>query len=76
VTKPRIVCAGMCNTKGTEIRYLARTVAEYGGEPITMDLSLGEAVDWADVSLQEVRRRWTSIERQPARGRRPSNGGR
>ena len=54
MTKPRIVCAGMCNTKGTEIRYLAHTVAEYGGEPITMDLSLGEAVDWADVSLQEV----------------------
>jgi len=54
VTKPRIVCAGMCNTKGTEIRYLAQMVAEYGGEPITMDLSLGEAVDWADVSLQEV----------------------
>ena len=54
MTKPRIVCAGMCNTKGTEIRYLAQMVAEYGGEPITMDLSLGEAVDWADVSLQEV----------------------
>jgi uncharacterized protein (UPF0261 family) len=52
--KPRIVCAGMCNTKGAEIRYLARMVAEHGGEPIIMDLSLGDAVDWADVTLAEV----------------------
>jgi uncharacterized protein (UPF0261 family) len=52
--RPRIVCTGMCNTKGPEIRYLAEMVAEYGGEPIIMDLSLGEAVDWADVSLHEV----------------------
>gem|GEM_PF-68910 len=54
VTKPRIVCAGMCNTKGAEIKYLAHMVAEYGGEPIVMDLSLGDAVDWADVALPEV----------------------
>jgi len=54
VTRPCIVCAGMCNTKGPEIRYLAQMVAEHGGEPIVMDLSLGEAVDWADVSLHEV----------------------
>lgn len=52
--KPRIVCAGMCNTKAAEIRYLASMVAEHGGEPIIMDLSLGEAVDWADVPLAEV----------------------
>jgi uncharacterized protein (UPF0261 family) len=54
VGKPKIVCTGMCNTKSAEIRYLARMVAEYGGEPIIMDLSLGGAVDWADVSLHEV----------------------
>ncbi len=52
--KPKIVCAGMCNTKADEIKYLAQMVAEYGGEPIIMDLSLGAAVDWADVSLNEV----------------------
>jgi uncharacterized protein (UPF0261 family) len=52
--RPRIVCAGMCNTKGPEIRFLAQMVAEYGGEPIIMDLGLGAAVDWADVSLEEV----------------------
>jgi len=44
----------MCNTKGAEIRYLARMVAEHGGKPVIMDLSLGEAVDWADVTLREV----------------------
>jgi uncharacterized protein (UPF0261 family) len=54
MSKPKIVCAGMCNTKATEIKYLARVVAEYGGDPIIMDLSLGAAVDWADVSLHDV----------------------
>lgn len=52
--KPAIVCVGMCNTKGAEIRHLAEQVAEQGGQPIIMDVSLGAAVDWADVSLAEV----------------------
>ncbi|MGD0019327.1 MAG: Tm-1-like ATP-binding domain-containing protein [Candidatus Limnocylindrales bacterium] len=54
MTKPMIVCAGMCNTKSAEIKYLAEQVAEHGGKPLIMDLSLGAAVDWADVSLGEV----------------------
>ena len=52
--KPRIVVAGMCNTKGPELRHLAQAVADAGGEPIVMDLSLGGEVDWADVPLGEV----------------------
>jgi uncharacterized protein (UPF0261 family) len=52
--KPTIVCAGMCNTKGAEIRFLAEMVAAHGGQPLVMDLSLGAAVDWADVPLGEV----------------------
>src|SRR4030042_2040198 len=44
----------MGNTRGRESRSPAQMVAEYGGEPITMDLSLGEAVDWADIALEEV----------------------
>jgi uncharacterized protein (UPF0261 family) len=52
--KPTIVCTGMCNTKGAEIRFLAEMVAAHGGEPLVMDLSLGAAVDWADVRLPEV----------------------
>ncbi|MGD0447707.1 MAG: Tm-1-like ATP-binding domain-containing protein [Candidatus Dormibacteria bacterium] len=54
MSKPTIVCTGMCNTKGTEVRFLAEMVAAHGGRPLIMDLSLGGAVDWADVSLQEV----------------------
>ena len=54
MTRPAIVCVGMCNTKGTEIRYLAEQVGEQGGEPVIMDISLGAAVDWADVPLAEV----------------------
>ena len=54
MSKPTIVCAGMCNTKSAEIKYLAEQVAAQGGEPVIMDLSLGAAVDWADVSLAEV----------------------
>jgi len=52
--KPTIVCTGMCNTKGPEIRFLAEMVAASGGEPLIMDLSLGAAVDWADIQLEEV----------------------
>ena len=51
---PTIVVTGMCNTKGVEIRFLAEQVAEHGGAPLIMDLSLGAAVDWADVSLHDV----------------------
>ncbi len=51
---PTIVVTGMCNTKGVEIRFLAAQVAEHGGRPLVMDLSLGAAVDWADISLPDV----------------------
>jgi uncharacterized protein (UPF0261 family) len=51
---PTIVVTGMCNTKGVEIRFLAEQVAAHGGTPLVMDLSLGAAVDWADVSLHDV----------------------
>jgi uncharacterized protein (UPF0261 family) len=51
---PTIVVTGMCNTKGVEIRFLAEQVAAHGGTPLVMDLSLGGAVDWADISLHDV----------------------
>lgn len=54
MSKPKIVCAGMCNTKSAEIKYLAEQVEAFGGEPIIVDLSLGGEVDWADVSLTQV----------------------
>jgi uncharacterized protein (UPF0261 family) len=51
---PTIVVTGMCNTKGAEIRFVAEQVAKHGGRPLIMDLSLGAAVDWADISLHDV----------------------
>jgi uncharacterized protein (UPF0261 family) len=51
---PTIVVTGMCNTKGVEIRFLAEQVAAHGGTPLVMDLSLGAAVDWADIPLSDV----------------------
>ncbi len=54
MTEPTIVCTGMCNTKGPEIKFLAEQVAAQGGRPIIMDISLGGAVVWADISLEEV----------------------
>ncbi|KMY22623.1 hypothetical protein ACU19_09040 [Actinobaculum suis] len=52
--KPVILCAGMCNTKGTEIQFLAEQVRAHGGEPLIMDLSLGGSVDFADISNKEI----------------------
>ena len=49
-----IVCTGMLDTKGKEIRYLAEQVKKYGGNPILMDLSLAHEMDWADISLSDV----------------------
>lgn len=51
--KPNIICAGMLDTKGDEIRYLASQVKERGGNPVVMDVSLGHETDWADVTLRE-----------------------
>lgn len=51
--KPNIICAGMLDTKGEEIRYLAKQVAKRGGNPVIMDVSLGHEADWADITLKE-----------------------
>jgi uncharacterized protein (UPF0261 family) len=52
--KPKIICPGILNTKGDEIRFLGEQIKKYGGEPVYMDLSLGGEVDWADIQLDEV----------------------
>lgn len=53
--KPIIVCAGMCDTKGDEIQFLADRVNEYGGEALIIDLSLGrQSPDWVDIPNDEV----------------------
>ncbi len=52
--KPKIVCVGILDTKGEEIRYLAERVREAGGDPTVMDIALGSESSWADIPLSEV----------------------
>lgn len=43
--KPNIIVTGMLDTKFNEIRFLADQVAVYGGNPVVMDLSLGQSAE-------------------------------
>lgn len=54
--KPKIVVAGILDTKGAEIRYLSERVREAGGEAIVMELSLGKATQysWIDIDVETV----------------------
>ena len=54
--KPKIIVAGMMNTKGTEIKFLVGKVKEAGGIPIVMDVTLGEKVeyDWVDITPEQI----------------------
>jgi uncharacterized protein (UPF0261 family) len=52
--KPAIICAGILDTKGREIRFMAEKVRTHGGSAIILDLSLGNSLDWADISVGEV----------------------
>lgn len=54
ISKVNIICAGMLDTKGEEICYLADCVRKSGANPILLELSLGREVGWADISLSEV----------------------
>lgn len=53
-TSATILCIGMLDTKGDEIRLLAEAVRKAGAEARIMELSLGGEVDWADIPLSEV----------------------
>jgi uncharacterized protein (UPF0261 family) len=52
--KPNIICMGILDTKGDEIKYLAGEVKRYGGTAEIMELSLGAEVGWADITLSEI----------------------
>lgn len=52
--KVNIICMGILDTKGDEIKFLAQEVEKAGGNPIIMELSLGHEVGWADIPLSEV----------------------
>mgnify|MGYP001274456837 CR=1 FL=1 len=52
--KPKILVAGILDTKGDEIRYIAEQVKIAGGEPTILELSVGEEVGWADIGLSQI----------------------
>ena len=49
--KPQIVIAGILDTKGAEVKFIAERVRAAGGEPIVLELSLKEEAGWANVGL-------------------------
>jgi len=52
--KPNILVAGILDTKGQEIKFLAERVKAAGGIPMIMELSVGKEVGWADISVSTV----------------------
>jgi uncharacterized protein (UPF0261 family) len=55
--KPQIVVAGILDTKGNEIKFLADRVRAAGGTPVIMELSVGKEIGWADIAIGELARR-------------------
>src|SRR5665811_1275118 len=54
IKKPTILCMGILDTKGDEIKFLADEVRRLGADAKIMELSLGKEAGWADISLTEV----------------------
>lgn len=52
--KPKILVAGILDTKGNEIKYIAERIKAAGGDPSILELTVGKEVGWADISLSEV----------------------
>ena len=56
-TRPRILVAGILDTKGDEIRFVADRVRAAGGDPTIVELTVGGEVGWADIGVSELARR-------------------
>ena len=54
--RPVIVVAGILDTKGEEVKFLASRIEAAGGTAKVMELSLGTECGWADISLSDVLR--------------------
>lgn len=52
--KLHIVVAGILDTKGNEIKYIADRIRAAGGEPLIMELSVGKEAGWADISVSDI----------------------
>ncbi|MBE6021462.1 MAG: Tm-1-like ATP-binding domain-containing protein [Firmicutes bacterium] len=52
--KPNIIVAGILDTKGEEIKFLAEQINALGGNATIMELSPGAEVGWADIGLSDL----------------------
>ena len=53
--KPQIIVAGILDTKGNEIRFLAERVRAAGGEPSIMELTVGgKSAEFADIPVGKL----------------------
>lgn len=52
--KVKVVVAGILDTKGKEIQFIADRIKASGGEPIILELSVGKEAGWADIPVSEV----------------------
>jgi uncharacterized protein (UPF0261 family) len=50
----QIIVAGILDTKGEEIKFLANRVKAAGADAKILELSVGHEVGWADISLSDV----------------------
>lgn len=74
--KPTILVAGILNTKGPEIKYLAERVEAAGGTPCVIECSLGKEMreySWVDYHSSDVLReidmtpeQLSALKREPA----------
>jgi len=55
--RPKIIVAGILDTKGNEIQFIADRIRAMGGYTTILELSVGKEVGWADISLSEVLKR-------------------
>ena len=55
--RPKIIVAGILDTKGNEIQFIADRVRAMGGDSTILELSVGKEVGWADISVSETLRK-------------------
>ncbi|UCB45552.1 MAG: Tm-1-like ATP-binding domain-containing protein [Spirochaetota bacterium] len=52
--KVKIVVAGILDTKGKEIQFIADRIKAAGGAPTILELSVGKEAGWADIHVSDV----------------------
>jgi len=62
--RPKIIVAGILDTKGEEILFIVERIREMGGDARILELSVGKEVGWADIGLGELLKRSEISERE------------